>query len=266
METHKKVLLIFLIGISLLFFIISQTQLGFSIRDFLEKTTDSTVQFFSGKANKEEAKLQTLQKENINLLSKLSQFEKLKRENNALSDQFAVQIPRSEKLLPAVIIGRFGEISQGGNPQVIILDKGSIDGVKEGQGVVVHDAIVGKIKQVSANRSFLMLLSDDNIQVSAKTVSESGADAPVSGASGIVKGDGNGNVIFGNVVLKDTLKKGDLVVTAEDVDEKGFGFLPDLVIGEVSSIEKKASDLFQTAKLQSPIDISKVETVFILKD
>lgn len=265
METHKKVLLIFLIGISFLFFIISQTQLGFSIRDFLEKTTDSTVQFFSGKVNKEEAKLQTLQKENINLLSKLSQFERLKRENNALSDQFAVQIPRSQNLLPATVIGRFGTISAGGNPQTIILDKGSLDGVKVGQGVVVGEAIVGKIKQVSGHRSFLMLLFDRDIQVSAKTVSESGTGAAAA-ASGIVKGDGNGSVIFGNVVLKDTLKKGDLVVTSEDVDEKGLGFLPDLVIGKIISIEKKASDLFQSAKLQSPVDISKVEIVFILKD
>lgn len=252
METHKKILLTFCIVFSLLLLMISQTQLGFQLRSTLENITAFIFQPVTHSSKN--AEIEKLQKENAKLLSQLAQLEKLKRENNALSDQFAIQNPKSELLIPATIIGRFGDIAQDKTPYTIILNKGSDDGVAVGQGVVVDNVVVGKIKQVSINRSYLMPLFDEDIRISGKTAS----------SSGIVRGDGSGSIIFGNVTLKDTLKVGDLVVTSEDVvGEKGF--LPDLAIGTIQSIEKKSSDLFQSAKLKSPIDIAKVETVFIIQ-
>lgn len=67
-----------------------------------------------------------------------------------------------------------------------------------------------------------------------------------------------------NVVLAEGLEKDDLVSTKGDTDENGLGFPPDLVVGKIVSVNKKASNLFQSADIRSLVDFNKLETVFVI--
>ena len=40
--------------------------------------------------------------------------------------------------------------------------------------------------------------------------------------------------------------------------------LPGLIVGKIASVSKNPSDLFQKAEIQSNIDFTKIETVFIV--
>ena len=58
------------------------------------------------------------------------------------------------------------------------------------------------------------------------------------------------------------LQKGDLVVSKGDVS-RGVQVPPNLVIGKIISVNKQTSNLFQTAQVQSLVDVSRLERVFV---
>ena len=60
------------------------------------------------------------------------------------------------------------------------------------------------------------------------------------------------------------LEKDDFVLTKGDVDSEGHGIPADLVIGKIVSVNKKASNLFQSASVQSLVDFSKLNMVFVM--
>ena len=66
-----------------------------------------------------------------------------------------------------------------------------------------------------------------------------------------------------NVVLSDKLTVSDLVLTKGDID-LGRGYPPDLIVGKIVSVDKKASSLFQSAQVISLVDITRVPIVFII--
>jgi rod shape-determining protein MreC len=67
-----------------------------------------------------------------------------------------------------------------------------------------------------------------------------------------------------NVVLSEKLEKDDLVRTKGDVDERGQGFPPDLIVGKIISVNKQPSALFQSAEVKSLVDFSRLSTVFVI--
>jgi rod shape-determining protein MreC len=142
-------------------------------------------------------------------------------------------------------------------PDEITIDKGKGDGVMEGQVVVVKNNVIGRVEKTSEHISLVELLTKENVSLTAVT-SE-------TGALGVAKGQGEGGLIIDNVLLSESLKVGDLVLSKGSVDGSGRGAPPNLVIGKIHSVEKKASALFQTAKLDSLIKITNISTVFILQ-
>ena len=70
---------------------------------------------------------------------------------------------------------------------------------------------------------------------------------------------------FQNFVLSDKFEKGDVVVTKGNIDEQGNGIPPDLIVGKIISVHKNPSALFQTAEIESLVNVSRLDTVFILE-
>ncbi|MBI4096582.1 MAG: rod shape-determining protein MreC [Candidatus Levybacteria bacterium] len=200
----------------------------------------------------QDSRIKKLQDENLGLLSRLAAFEKLKKENAALSDQFQTFYPSSVKLLKANVIGAPGFIPGVSFPNIFILNKGSTDNVRAGQAVVVKNNLVGTVVRVSENLSKVNTVNNSSSFFTAKTQ---------SGAVGVV--NGGTNITLNNVLLSENLKKGELVLTKGDIDFEGVYAPPDLVIGKIASVEKSASDLFQKAKVESSVDFSKLSTVFV---
>jgi len=227
------------------------------LSSFLEKGT-SAVQgitfhvFRSLPFISEDSKIKDLRDENLNLLSKIVDAEKLKRENQALSDQFQTSYPPSYKLLKADVIGAPGFVPGVSQPLNLILNKGSKDNLKVGLAVVVKNNLVGTIVSVSENLAKVNTINNPSSSFTSKAE---------NGAEGIVKG--GASLTLSNVLLSENVKVSEIVLTYGDVDFNGIGIPADLVVGKIISVERNPSDLFQKAKLESFVDFGKLSTVFV---
>lgn len=195
--------------------------------------------------------------QNSDVLSKLgkaSDDQKLQDELNALRDQFDSGNPAPNALLPARVIGAPTFIPGITSPSVLIIDKGEEDGVKTGMAAVIESNLVGEVFEVGQDFSKVDLITNDSFSTTAK----------VGNALGVLKGDGSSEMVLGNVALSENLNKGDIVYSKGSVNEEGIGIVPDLVIGRIVSVDKKASDIFQKAKVESYINFESITHVFLV--
>lgn len=195
--------------------------------------------------------------ENLKLQKELSDKKNLLSENKALRDQFNSSSSNSQSLTPAKVVGFPGFIPGISLPEYLILDKGKSDEIREGDSVVVGNYLVGKIVKTTDRNSKVELVVNKNSSFTAKV-----KDADISG---VMTGKGNGEMVLDNVLLTQNLKKDSQILTKGNKNEKGEGYPPDIVVGKIISIEKKSSNLFQRAKVQSPVDFKNLEYVFVLK-
>jgi rod shape-determining protein MreC len=194
------------------------------------------------------ASMQQLQQENDQLRSQLAQMQEVQKDNQALHDQFITSNPSPHKLLPVEVIGD--------QQNALLIDNGEQEGIHTGDVVVVKDNLIGKVSETTPHISLVMLLSDPSTSFTAETAKTS--------ARGIVKAQDGGNSIFDNVVLTDKLETNDVVMTKGGLDGHGKGYPPDLIVGKIVSVDKQASSLFQSARIQSLVDISQLRMVFVM--
>ncbi|MBI2443196.1 MAG: hypothetical protein HYV40_04810 [Candidatus Levybacteria bacterium] len=191
---------------------------------------------------------------NLDTLHNRASLVSTAQEIRALRDQFETTSIPSNTLLPAKIIGYEGYLPGVSRPTQLVVDKGSEDGVIAGLAVVYKNNLVGRVVKTVAHRSLVELLSKSGWSLTAKT-SKTNAD-------GLLRIE-DGDILLQNVVLSDTLEKKDIVVTKGDQRIGQGGFPPDIVVGEIVSVDKKPSSLFQSAKVQSSVDVIHLTTVFI---
>lgn len=222
----------------------------------VQKITHSV---FSIGANIGENKdLDDLKNQNLSLIKKLAEETKLSEDNKALRDQFETQNPKNQSLIPANVVGAPSFIPGVSVPENLIIDKGETDGIKIGDAIIYKDNIVGKVTKTTAYLSVVTLISSSSLSFTAKTMQTQ--------TQGVLKGEGGGDMILDNVLLSDKLTVKDIVLTKGDLNEKGQGFPPDLIVGKISSVSKNPSDLFQKAEVKSFIDFSKINMVFVLRN
>jgi len=197
-----------------------------------------------------------LYKEIAMLKTRIAKDQLILDDNKAFRDQFHNTNPSPENLIPASIVGMPSFFPGLNAPETFIVDRGTNDTVIMDLTAVFKDNLIGKVTKTNAHFSEISLISNKTTAIIAKTSQ--------TNAAGVLKGAGNGEMILDNVVLSDSLKVGDIVVTSGNTDLQGKGFPPDLVIGKIISVAKTPSALFQRASVQSLIDISKLPMVFIL--
>lgn len=202
------------------------------------------------------SKIKLLEEEKISLIKKLADKEKVEADNKALRDQFQTLSPRSANLVPAQIVGAPGFLPGVWAVQTLIINRGENDGVKVGYAVVYKDNLIGKVIKTTNFLSSVSLITNSSSSFTAKTLE--------TNTLGVVKGQGANELIFDNVLLSETLKKDDLILTKGDLNQKQEGFPPGLIVGKIVSVSKKASDLFQKAEIKTLVDLTKLSTVFII--
>lgn len=198
--------------------------------------------------NSQSSVISKIQKQNLDLVKKLKDYNLLKGENNALKDQFQNSFSKTLNLSPATIIGFPSEN--------YVINKGERDGVRAGQAVIINDMVIGKIVKTSSTISLVNLISNASFSTTAKDLETS--------ALGVVKGLGNGELLLDNVLLSEKLNLQDIVVTKGDMNMENIGMPADLMLGKIVSIDKKPSALFQTAKIKSLVDFTRLSTVFVV--
>jgi rod shape-determining protein MreC len=134
----------------------------------------------------------------------------------------------------------------------IIINRGSNDGIRRGMPVVTDQGLVGRVDAVIGGAARVQLITDPASVVSIY-LQNSGADAVLSGSI-------SGDVTLDMISQDANVEVGDLVLTSG----LGGGYPTDLLVGQVSSVRKRESDLFQGATVQPVVDFARLEVVLVI--
>ncbi len=252
---------IFLLSLGFVLFIFLLGRLGFF--GFFTNSMQAVFFPFGSLVRQEVVKavstpseLTTLQEENTKLREQLVTLKQLQSDNVALRDQFQTVAPAPQQLLPARVVGMPNVVPNVTFPDAFIINVGQKEGVKKGDVVVVGNELLGSITAISAHYATVALITSPQSNFSAQTVN--------TNARGIARGQGNGELIIGNVLLSDTLQVGDTVITTGGQNASGAGFPPNLVVGKIVNVDKNPSSLFQDARVVPLVTLTTVENVFVL--
>jgi rod shape-determining protein MreC len=132
------------------------------------------------------------------------------------------------------------------------IDKGSDDGVRRGMPVVTQQGLIGRIDAVTAGAARIELITDSFSAVNVRLTATQ-TDVMLTGS---VTGELSLEMIPQDV----TVKPGDLVLTS------GLGgtYPADIVVGQVVSVRKRETDLFQTASVQPSANLAALRAVLII--
>lgn len=134
--------------------------------------------------------------------------------------------------------------------RTLLIDRGTADGVRHNQAVLVPEGVVGRVVKVFPRSALVLLLTDPS----------SGIDAVVQRTRdrGVVQGRGGGCVL-------QYLARQAEVAPGDDVVTSGMGgrFPKGLWVGRVSEVEK-GGDLFQRITVTPSAPLERLEEVWVV--
>ncbi|MHB1293440.1 MAG: rod shape-determining protein MreC [Anaerolineae bacterium] len=192
---------------------------------------------------------EALVSENAELRSQVIRLQEAQIENEDLRRQlnFKSAAPNYQ-LLSAEVIGH----DPTNLLQYLIIDRGANDGITPGMPVLVADGLVGRIQEVSADSSKVMLITDPSSSVSGQIMR--------SRVTGVIQGSAGRGLVMRYIPQESDLVPGDVVLTSG----LGGNFPKRLVIGQVASVTQKDADIFQEAVLAPEANLYDLETVMVL--
>lgn len=182
------------------------------------------------------------------LESQNSQFNELTNENGRLRSLLKYRDELQAEGIGARVVSR----DPSNWAQSVTVDRGSNDGIKEGQAVVDGNALVGQIISVSSNSAKVLLLTDNISSVDVIVQS--------SRAQGIVEGNLTENLKLKYLLREQSVKIGDRII-ASGLDEI---FPKGALIGIVSKIKDDPNGMFQNVEVEPSADMSRLENILIL--
>jgi rod shape-determining protein MreC len=189
------------------------------------------------------------------LVSLESQVQELKKDNEDLRDILGEKKTlRDFKPLPATVIAR--------NPdrwhEMIIIDKGSKNGIEKNMAVVTAKGLIGKVKSVNQFSSTVELLSamDPKNRISVT----------IQGSStiyGFVQGfdDKKNMLLVKSIPSGAPIKKGQIVITSG----KGGVFPAGLMVGKVEEVKPDQYGLNQQALVKPGANFYDINNVIVIK-
>ncbi len=169
-------------------------------------------------------------------------------ENRRLRELLGFRHNMPQPLLPAQVVGK--DIS--GWFYTLTIDRGRQDGLEEGMAVLAVDGIVGQVMEASGNFTRVLLITDPNSAVAAIVQR--------TRARGIVEGRGFKGCTLKYVHRSEDVVEGD-VVLASGLD----GLYPrGTLVGTVTRVRKKETDLFQVVEVRPAVDFNKLEEVIVV--
>lgn len=197
-------------------------------------------------------KIVELTKKNRELEAKLVDYQLTKQDNEALKSQFVTSGETTQSLVAAKIIGFQGNSKI---PSQFIINVGKKDKIQAGMSVIFGKYLVGKVVDIGQNYSVVITPFNEKFKVLAKL--------PETNANGLILGRSD-LLLFDGVIITDTLKKDGIIVTKGEVDSKGIGVVPDLIIGKITSISKNETSPFQSAEVMPVLEYPKLIDVFVI--
>jgi rod shape-determining protein MreC len=149
--------------------------------------------------------------------------------------------------------------------QTFQINKGSSDGVRVDQPVVNGAGLVGKVKEVSDGNAVVMLLTDPEFGVSARSLDsgEPGSVAPAVGAAGDLR--------FELVPNAKEVRRGERIITAGTSTSARVSDLTSLYpagipIGTVSRIETGEGELDRVIHVKPEAELRTLDIVEVLTE
>ncbi len=186
------------------------------------------------------------------------------RQQNLTASEYAAENERLRNLLgykqaatqfdltAAQVIGR----EQSTWTSMIVVNRGSSDGIAKNMPVVTEKGLVGVVKEVSPNAAKVQLILDPRCSVGALV------QRPESRVAGIVQGSSEDVLApdMVNIPKNADVVEGDIVITS------GFGgiYPKGIMIGTVDSLMDDGGGLLKIAVLEPAVDFQKLEDVMII--
>ena len=179
-----------------------------------------------------------------------------KYELNKLRELFELDGQYAEyNKVGARIIGR----DSGNWYSSFLIDKGEDDGLEVDMNVIAQGGLVGRITSVGPGWARVTSIISDNVHVSAMTLSTED-NMTVTGDLRLMA---EGCITFSQLVDgQDSVREGDKVVTSNISDK----YLPNILIGYISSISKDANNLTKSGEIVPAVDFEHLGEVLIITD
>jgi rod shape-determining protein MreC len=212
----------------------------------IQGVTDIWRDYVDLRALREENK--RLQLETTTLKRRLDQLQEQALETQRLERLLAMRQASQAEFLTARVVGK----DATNWFKTILLDRGSLEGVRRNQPVLAPDGLVGKVVEVTPTSARVQLLTD-----------------PVNAVGGLIQRTRVTGIVSGNLGAGGRVRYLPLladVVVGDEVVTSGMGgvFPKGILIGRITSVERKSGALFQEATLQPAVDLSRLEEVLIL--
>ncbi len=192
-----------------------------------------------------------LEAENNLLKTKNIELEQSLKEVNILSQLVGFARNRPEnQYVAASVIGR----DPSPFLHYIIINQGSDNGLRYGMPVVTQQGLVGRIDAVIGGAARVQLITDPGATVNISLQN--------AGADGVLTGSLTGDINLEMVTQDVNLQPGDLVLTSG----LGGAYPQDILIGQVITVRRLETDLFQTASIQPVVDFSNLQAVLVIKN
>lgn len=199
-------------------------------------------------------KLQKVEEQNRILLLENTKLKSQANKNKDLKRQLKFKNKFSYNAVPAQIIGR----SPDSWHKQIIINKGSVDGLKVGKAVLTEKSIVGKIARVNLENSIVQLIFDKNFQVGAKLKRTK--------LYGVLNGNYPGPATLDFITVGSDIKIGDkLVSSGINLDKKNPLYPENYPIGKVVEILRNPDALDLIVKVEINEDLRDLREVLVLK-
>lgn len=199
--------------------------------------------------NELRAENERLKNENALLRSQLVEIQEEQKDNEVLYALLQVARSRPDSdYVAAMVIGR------DTNPfmRYVIIDQGSDSGLRRGMPVVTAEGLVGRVDAVTSNAARVQLITDAGSAVNVRL--------PDSKADSILVGSVTGDVILEMIPQEVEFSPGELILTSG----LGGSYPSNILVGQVISVRKLETALFQSASVQPVVDFANLRAVLVI--
>jgi rod shape-determining protein MreC len=189
-----------------------------------------------------EAEVSRLQAEIIDLKQQVAETNVL----SALVD-FARVHPEN-RYVAASVIGR----DPSPFVKYAIINRGSDEGLRRGMPIVTAQGLVGRIAAVTAGAARVQLLTDPASSINVRI--------EPTAAQGVLNGSLTGELTLDMIPQDANVQVGELVLTSG----LGGNYPANILIGQLTSVRRKETDLFQSAAVQPVVDFARLQIVLVI--
>ena len=195
------------------------------------------------------AKLDNLEQQVAKLSEKMSDYESLKDENKLLKSTLKIEeISFQDNQL---ILAQLIFVDKANAKARLLVSLKNINNIKQGNAVIVSNSLIGVVNKVNSTNVLVDLINNPNFVTEAININ--------TNANGVVKGQLS-QIIFSDVLNNEKLNLGDIVATSSTNGQ----FQKKYVLGKVEEVKSAEGEAFQTGKITSLINLTKLSKVIIV--